>query len=61
MAGRVGVQHNAAESKDLSRDESARVANLFVDDKTSHRFLLAITAELSMKAPMSVSKLADLG
>jgi hypothetical protein len=39
-------------------DEDAEVA---VDLQASHRSFAEHTAELSMKAPLSVSKLADLG
>ena len=39
-------------------DEDAKVA---VDLQASHRPFAEHTAELSMKAPMSVSKLVDLG
>ena len=39
-------------------DEDADVA---VNLQTSHRSFVDLTAELSMKAPLSVSKPADLG
>ena len=61
MTKRIGPQCKAAEYEDLSREEvSPWTASLstiegaiepFVDD----------TVELSMKAPMSVSKPVDLG
>ena len=61
MAKRIGPQCKAAEYEDLSREKSL----------TLDRVLLMIegaigpkgddTEELSMKAPMSVSKPADLG
>ena len=61
MAERVGPKHEAAEYKDLSGGETSpwtaslpmieRAIKPYGDDKV----------ELSMKAPMSVSKPADLG
>ena len=51
MAKRVGPQCEAAEYEDLSGEENVTLDRIVVDD----------TVELSMKAPMSVSKPADLG
>ena len=60
MAKRVGPQCEAAEYEDLSGEKSLTLDRVVVDEE-------AIgpkgddTEELSMKAPMSVSKPADLG
>jgi hypothetical protein len=60
MTGRVGVQNNAAEREKLPEDEDVPGANAVSDDQASHRLFGDPTAELSMKAQMSVSKPADL-
>ena len=60
MAKRVGPQYEAAEYEDLSGETSPWIASLsmiegaILPDRDG-------TEELSMKAPMSVSKPADLG
>ena len=61
MAKRVGPQCKAAEYKDLSREKSLTLDHVVVDDQRSHRAQGDDTEELSMKAPMTVSKPADLG
>ena len=50
MAKRVGPQYEAAEYEDLFGEENLPLDRAVED-----------TMELSMKAPMSVSKPADLG
>ena len=52
MAKRIGPQCKAAEYEDLSGEKSLTLDCVVVGDDTE---------ELSMKAPMSVSKPADLG
>ena len=61
VIGRVGVQNDAAKREKLIPDEDVLGVDVIYDDKTSHQSSSDLTAELSMKAPMSVSKLADLG
>ena len=61
MAKRVGLQSEAAEDEDLSGEKSLTLDCIVVDDRRSHRAKGDNTEELSMKAPMSVSKPADLG
>ena len=61
MAEGVGPQCEAAEYEDLSGEENTPLDSIFVDDRTASKPLDDDTAELSMKAPMSVSKPADLG
>ena len=62
MAERVGPQYEAAEYKDLSREEGFSLDSVIVDDRRGHRNPFGDgTEELSMKAPLSVSKPADLG
>ena len=61
MAKRVGPQYEAAEHKDLSGGKvPPRTASLSTIEEAIKPFADG-TAELSMKAPMSMSKLADLG
>ena len=60
MAKRVSPQYEAAEYEDLSGEEDLSLDCIIVDDgaiKPSGDD----AAELSMKAPISVSKPADLG
>ena len=61
LARRVGPQCEAAEDEDLSGEKSLTLDCIVVDDRRSHRSEGDDTEELSMKAPMSVSKPADLG
>ena len=61
MAKRVGPQYEAAEYKDLSgRKTSLWIASLRMIEGAIKPYR-DDTVELSMKAPMSVSKPADLG
>ena len=55
MAKRVGPQCEAAEHKDLSREKSLTLDYIAIEPIGDD------TEELSMKAPMSVSKPGDLG
>ena len=62
MAKRIGPQCKAAEYEDLSGEKSLTLAT--VPSLKTGRGILPDgddTEELSMKAPMSVSKPADLG
>ena len=60
MAKRVGPQCEAAEYEDLSGEKvSPRIASLSIEEAIKP--IGDDTEELSMKAPMSVSKPADLG
>ena len=59
MAKRVGPQCEAAEYEDMSREKNITLDRIVADDRRSHQ-TLQYTVELSMKAPMSVSKPADL-
>ena len=61
MAKRVGPQFEAAEYKDLSGEKSLTLDCIAIDIKGAIQPNDDNTEELSMKAPMSVSKLADLG
>nr|BDI54554.1 Protein IQ-DOMAIN 32 [Triticum aestivum] len=61
MTGRVGVQNDAAEREKLAGDKDVPGVDAIFDDQASHRSFDDLTAELPMKAPMSVSKPADLG
>ena len=61
MAKRVGPQCEAAEYEDLSREEGLTLDCVVDDDRRSIEPIGDDTEELSMKAPMSVSKPADLG
>ena len=61
MAKRVGPQYEAAEYENLSREEGFSLDSVTMDDRRGHRTFVDGTVELSMKAPMSVSKPADLG
>ena len=59
MAKRIGPQCKAAEYKNLSGEKSLTLDCIAIDDSRSQNG--DDTEELSMKAPMSVSKPADLG
>ena len=61
MAKRVGPQCEAAEYEDLSGEKSLTLDCIVVDDEGAIGPKGDDTEELSMKAPMSVSKPADLG
>ena len=61
VAKRIGPQCKAAEYEDLSGEKSLTLDRIVVDDKGAIRPKGDDTEELSMKAPMSVSKPADLG
>ena len=58
---RVGMQTDAAEREELSGYKVGLGAGAIADDQASHRSFDDPTMELSMKAPMSVLKPADLG
>ena len=61
MDKRVGPQYEAAEYEDLSGEKnSPRIASLPIIEGAIKPYGDG-TVELSMKAPMSVSKPADLG
>ena len=60
VANRVGTQREAAEYENLARGEiSPEAASLLIERAIAS--FIDSTVELSMKAPMSVSKPADLG
>ena len=61
MAKRIDPQCKAAEYEDLSGEEGLTLDCIVVDDRRSIEPIGDDTEELSMKAPMSVSKPADLG
>ena len=62
MAKRLGPQCEAAEHEDLSGEEGLPLDGIAIDDRRSHQKPFGDgIVELSMKAPMSVSKPADLG
>ena len=56
----VGPQCKAAEYEDLSGEKGLTLECIIDDGRRSHRAIGDDTEELSMKAPMSVSKPADL-
>ena len=61
MAKQIGLQCDAAEYEDLSGEESFPLdCMLYMIDRAIKPFGNNVV-ELSMKAPMSVSKPADLG
>ena len=61
MAKQVGPQYKATEYEDLSGGKTSPwIASLLMIEGAIKPYS-DDTAELSMKAPMSVSKLADLG
>ena len=59
LAKRIGPQCEAAEYEDLSGEKSLTLDSVQVEDAIKP--IGDDTEELSMKAPMSVSKPADLG
>ena len=61
VAERTGPQSEAAEDEDLSGEKSLTLDRIVVDIKGAIGLKGDYTEELSMKAPMSVSKPADLG
>ena len=61
MAKRVGPQYEAAEYKDLSGEKSLTLTASLSMIVGAIQPNGDVTEELSMKAPMSVSKPADLG
>ena len=61
MAKRVGPQCEATECEDLFREEGFPLDSIVVNDEGAMKPFDDGTVELSMKAPMSVSKPADLG
>ena len=61
MAKRVGPQCEAAEYEDLSGEKSLTLDCIAIMIEGAIHPNGDDTEELSMKAPMSVSKLADLG
>ena len=61
MAERVGPQCEAAEYEDLSGEEGFPWTTSLLTIEGAIEPFVDGTVELSMKAPMSVSKLADLG
>ena len=61
MTKRIGPQCKAAEYEDLSGEKSLTLDRIAIDDGEAIGPKSDDTEELSMKAPMSVSKPADLG
>ena len=61
VAERIGPQSEATEDEDLSGEKSLALDCIVVDDKGAIEPDGDDTEELSMKAPMLVSKPADLG
>ena len=61
MAKRVGPQYKAAEYEDLSRDKNLTLDHIVATIEGAIKPYGDDTKELSIKAPMSVSKPADLG
>ena len=61
MAKRIGPQCEATEYEDLSGEKSLTLDCIAIDDRRSLKPNGDDTEELSMKAPMSVSKPTDLG
>ena len=61
MAKRVGPKCEAAEYEDLSGKKGLTLDRIVIDDRRSIGPEGDDTEELSMKAPMSVSKPAYLG
>ena len=59
VAKRIGLQCEAAEDEDLSGEKSLTLDYIVVEGAIEP--FIDGTVELSMKAPMSVSKPADLG
>ena len=61
LAKRIGPQCEAAEYEDLSGEEGLTLDCVVDDDRRGIEPIGDNTEELSMKAPTSVSKPADLG
>ena len=61
MAKRIGPQCEAAEHEDLSGEKSLTLDRVIVDDEGAINPNDDDTVELSMKAPVLVSKPANLG
>ena len=61
MAKRVGPQYEATEYKDLSGEEVSPWTTSLLTIEGAIKPFIDGTVELSMKAPMSLSKPADLG
>ena len=61
MANRIGPQCEAAEYEDLSGEKNLTLDRIVADDRRAIKPYGDDTLELSMKAPMSVSKPAGLG
>ena len=61
MAKRIGPQCKAAEYEDLSGEKSLTLDCITIDDRRAIRPNGDDTEALSMKAPMSMSKPADIG
>ena len=60
MAKRIGPQYEAAEYEDLPGEENLTLDRIVADDRRTNNPYGDGIVELSMKAPMSVSKPADL-
>ena len=61
MTGRVGVQNNAAEREKPAGGEDVPGVDAISDHQASNQSFGDPTGELSMKAPMSMSRPVDLG
>ena len=61
MAKRVGPQYEVAEHKDLSGEEGFSLDDILLTIEGAIESFADGTVDLSMKAPMSVSKPVDLG
>ena len=61
MAKRVGPQYEAAEHEDMSGEKVSPWTTSLLTIEWAIESFADGTVELSMKAPMSVSKPADLG
>ena len=61
VANRVGTRREAAEYENLARGKYFPRNGIIVLIERAIESFVDNTEELSMKAPMSVSKLADLG
>ena len=61
MAKRIGSQCKATKYEDLSGEEGFSLDSVTIDDEGAIEPFVDDTVELSIKAPMSVSKPVDLG
>ena len=61
MAKRVGPQYEATEYENLSGEEGFSLDSVTIDNRRAIEPFVDGKMEFSMKAPMSVSKPADLG